>query len=310
MTIVYRSTNDVFDYLSLSDIMVNPVNLTGAMGAGLALEFKTRYPKMFEEYKALCDAKQFHIGGLHVYDVQESPAITIINLPTKRHWSDGSRVDDICKGLAALRDYLIDKPFASVTMPMLGCGLGKLAYEEMLPHFKEYLDDLPNIVHLCMRPEFFEKPLRYLGIVGDRDFIYRDRVIKHVQHALKEWNLTFDDFEAIVSGGASRGVDFLACGTSKQDASYQTSIAKEFHPRPPVIIPANWNKYGNAAGMIRNKTVVDIVTHCVAIVGPRSKGTRNTISLIESYNEIHFSNPKLLHIVTYPSLPEQSDTVL
>ncbi len=34
--------------------LVNTVNCVGVMGAGLALEFKLRYPNMFEDYKKRC----------------------------------------------------------------------------------------------------------------------------------------------------------------------------------------------------------------------------------------------------------------
>ena len=34
---------------------VNPVNCVGVMGAGLAKQFKERYPQMFKEYKKRCD---------------------------------------------------------------------------------------------------------------------------------------------------------------------------------------------------------------------------------------------------------------
>ena len=39
-------------------IAVNPVNTVGVMGAGLALEFKQRYPKM---YQAIAVLLQLHL---------------------------------------------------------------------------------------------------------------------------------------------------------------------------------------------------------------------------------------------------------
>ena len=34
--------------------IVNTVNCTGVMGAGIALEFKLRYPDMFNDYESKC----------------------------------------------------------------------------------------------------------------------------------------------------------------------------------------------------------------------------------------------------------------
>ena len=40
---------DIFS--SPAQTIVNTVNTVGVMGKGIALEFKKRYPKMFEQYK-------------------------------------------------------------------------------------------------------------------------------------------------------------------------------------------------------------------------------------------------------------------
>ena len=41
---------------------VNPVNCVGVMGAGLAKQFKERYPQMFKDYKKRCDYNEMKIG--------------------------------------------------------------------------------------------------------------------------------------------------------------------------------------------------------------------------------------------------------
>ena len=42
---------DIFD--SKMEVLVNPVNCVGVMGKGLALEFKNRYPIMYQKYLKL-----------------------------------------------------------------------------------------------------------------------------------------------------------------------------------------------------------------------------------------------------------------
>ena len=44
-------------FKSETQTIVNTVNCVGAMGAGIALEFKNRYPNMFYSYKKICDSK-------------------------------------------------------------------------------------------------------------------------------------------------------------------------------------------------------------------------------------------------------------
>ena len=60
---------DIFD--SECQTLVNTVNCVGIMGKGIALQFKKRYPKMFEEYKQICKPGQYrcleHGGDLWLY---------------------------------------------------------------------------------------------------------------------------------------------------------------------------------------------------------------------------------------------------
>ena len=41
--------------------LANPVNTQGVMGAGLALDFRLKHPKMFNHYKQQCQQNQVHI---------------------------------------------------------------------------------------------------------------------------------------------------------------------------------------------------------------------------------------------------------
>ncbi len=92
-------TGDIFD--TPADIRVNTVNCVGVMGAGLALAFKDRYPQMFKEYQRACSNNTLAPGKLHVW--KSLSGDWIINFPTKRHWRQKSRYDDIEAGLVALR---------------------------------------------------------------------------------------------------------------------------------------------------------------------------------------------------------------
>ena len=51
---------DIFE--SQAKVLVNPVNCVGIMGAGLALQFKRRYPEEFNTYKIVCQNKEIEPG--------------------------------------------------------------------------------------------------------------------------------------------------------------------------------------------------------------------------------------------------------
>jgi len=112
-----------------ADIRVNAVNCVGSMGAGVALAFKRRYPEMFKSYQRACREGQLKPGSLHVW--KTSSGEWVINFPTKRHWRNPSRYDDIESGLDSLRDYLRSLGDVTVALPALGCGYGGLDWERV-----------------------------------------------------------------------------------------------------------------------------------------------------------------------------------
>jgi hypothetical protein len=227
---------------------------------------------------------------------------TLINLPTKDDWWHDSKPEYIAEGLKALRRYLQSDPqhaMKTVAMPMLGTGKGNLDYDTVLPLFYEILDDLPNPVFLSMRPSYFETPLRYLVIFGARVITDKALVRRAVDEALEKWQLVPDDFEAFVSGACDKGVDRIACGVEKGE----DCLAKEMHPRPPILFPADWKRHGpQFAGFVRNSIMVDVGTHFVGLPvdpkGPgKSPGSFDTIKKVNRWNEKFPDNQKLLHVV-------------
>lgn len=122
-----------------ADILINPVNCVGVMGKGLALEFKNKYPKMFNDYKKICDNKKLSPGKLHIW---KNNNIIIINFPTKEHWKDKSTYRYIEYGLIKLKDFLQKNENKTVAIPKLGCGLGGLSWVVVKELFYVYLNDL------------------------------------------------------------------------------------------------------------------------------------------------------------------------
>ena len=132
---LHFTSGDMFDMTV--DIRVNTVNCVGVMGAGVALAFKTRYPAMFSAYKKACDAGEVRPGLLHIW---QSPTEWILNFPTKRHWRENSKYEDIEAGLKDLRTYLdsLGRP-VRVALPALGCGHGNLDWPRVANLIERHL---------------------------------------------------------------------------------------------------------------------------------------------------------------------------
>lgn len=103
-----------------------------------------------------------------------------------------------------------------------------------------------------------------LIIAGGRDFSDYDLLTKEVETLI----VGEADVE-IVSGGA-KGADRLG----------------EFfaidHDLPIKRFPADWDRYGKAAGFKRNSEMADYADHCICFWDGKSKGTGHMINLAKN----------------------------
>jgi O-acetyl-ADP-ribose deacetylase (regulator of RNase III)/uncharacterized protein YwgA len=127
-------------FASDAQTLVNTVNCVGVMGKGVALEFKKRWPKMFEDYELRCQRKQVRLGEPYLY---RDGARSIINFPTKEHWRSSSRIADIERGLDYLVTHAGEWGIRSLALPPLGCGNGGLEWAEVGPLMYRNLHALP-----------------------------------------------------------------------------------------------------------------------------------------------------------------------
>lgn len=128
-TIQYKPNQSMFDNLTGSDILVNPVNKVGVMGAGLAKEFKERYPQYYDDYKRMCNNNNFSACAHSFIKYNEE----FISFATKTHWKDPSSLELVKSGLSRMPKVLNRLENHYVHIPMLGCGLGGLEWSEVQP---------------------------------------------------------------------------------------------------------------------------------------------------------------------------------
>lgn len=117
-----------------AEAVVNTVNCVGVMGRGLAAQCKRAYPANFRAYQAACNRRDVVPGRMFVFETGhlDNPRF-IVNFPTKRHWREPSRLEDIQTGLVALIEEVRQRDIKSIAIPALGCGLGGLDWKEVKP---------------------------------------------------------------------------------------------------------------------------------------------------------------------------------
>ncbi|MGO8879247.1 MAG: macro domain-containing protein [Desulfomonilaceae bacterium] len=136
-----------------AEALVNTVNCVGVMGKGIALQFKIAFPENFKEYRVACKAGQVVLGRMFTHTTSSlSNPKYIINFPTKLHWKNKSRLEDIKSGLENLGNEVRRLGVKSIAIPPLGCGAGGLAWRVVGPLIESAFVDVPHVTVILYEP--------------------------------------------------------------------------------------------------------------------------------------------------------------
>lgn len=149
-----------------ADALVNTVNCFGFMGKGVAKAFakdKRFNPKDKEgepkkcgleaDYIERCKQKSVKPGEPYVWDrsALNEPASLfgsgsprfVINLPTKNHYANPSRLEWVDGGLQRIRTLIDEYGISSLAMPAPGCGNGGLDWAQVKKLIERHLSEVP-----------------------------------------------------------------------------------------------------------------------------------------------------------------------
>ena len=149
MTIAFKQGNLLTEPV---DVLVCPVNCVGVMGKGLALQFKRQFPDNFRAYRQACRDGVLRPGRVLSVPTGQPLPRYVINLPTKRHWRNPSRLDDVDAGLKALAIELQMLDVTSIAIPALGCGLGGLDWSQVKPFVVATFAEFPELLVVVFEP--------------------------------------------------------------------------------------------------------------------------------------------------------------
>lgn len=118
------------DIFALKDVSsyAHGCNCAGAMGKGIALQFKYRFPEMYKEYKFLCQQGQFNPGDVFDYNYGEGH---VYNLATQQSWRTHAKIEYINNSLNRMCKLAVSQNVTSIALPAIGAGLGGLNWEEV-----------------------------------------------------------------------------------------------------------------------------------------------------------------------------------
>lgn len=105
--------------------------------------------------------------------------------------------------------------------------------------------------------------MKKVAVVGSRDYYNKQESRAIINRVLDEIGLTHQEIEIV--SGLARGADTLG-----EEFAYDFNI--RFHP-----FPADWDKFGKAAGYIRNGEMAQVSDYVIAFWDGKSRGTKNMI---------------------------------
>lgn len=208
-------------------------------------------------------------------------------LPTRRMTAAGLEtlaIDEIAANIREFLAYAAEHPEESFQVTRVGCGLAGLADDTIVEIFRPALTlanvQLPAIwdQRLSLFPVL--QPIRVI-VAGSRSIDAnlpenRELITRHLDWILSDVlaraRAGEGAYPILVSGGA-KGVDTLGEIYAMDRLAHQVV--------PFMRFPAEWDRYGKQAGMIRNQQMAWAATHLVAFWDGESRGTRDMIRCAE-----------------------------
>ena len=136
---------DLFATTSIK-ALAHGCNCAGAMGKGIALQFKKKWPAMYSEYKKRCKAGEFKLGDVFVW---EENGFTIFNLGTQKSWRTGADLEAIETSLREMLSLMELKEIEMVGIPRIGAGLGGLKWSSVKEVIESVFANSELMVVVC-----------------------------------------------------------------------------------------------------------------------------------------------------------------
>lgn len=129
-------------FASKAQALVNTVNCVGPMGKGIALEFRRRFPEMFEEYKRVCERGELRPGQILPFRKSQP---WVLNLAVKDDWKQPSRVEWVEQCLEKFCEWYPKVGLKSVAFPWMGAMNGRIRLEQIKAVTRRFLKPLTDI---------------------------------------------------------------------------------------------------------------------------------------------------------------------
>ncbi len=138
MTLIIRR-GDLFS----SDLPLGQgVNTHGVMGSGIAVEFRRRFPLMYEDYREACLSGDLEPGSFHRF---VEKGTTIYNISSQKKPGANATLDYLDLGLRDALEEVQERGERGIALPRIGCGIGGLNWDDVLPLISDAAEDFGSL---------------------------------------------------------------------------------------------------------------------------------------------------------------------
>lgn len=120
------TTGDLFENKHGAECLGHGTNCMGVMGAGIAPHFKSRWPKMFEEYATYCKNHGAELAGHCTFHNPEGPRI--VNLYTQVNTGPDAKIEHVKAAFTEAVAKMDKLGLRYLAIPAIGCGIGGLDF--------------------------------------------------------------------------------------------------------------------------------------------------------------------------------------
>lgn len=139
--VTYIEHGNIFNLQGISNY-AHGCNCAGAMGKGIALQFKERFPNMYLKYKKLCKEGEFSLGDVFTFDYGDG---FVFNLATQATWKTKADINAIESSLIKMLSVASQKNIYKIALPKIGAGLGGLNWDAVKSIIDKVAEEYPNI---------------------------------------------------------------------------------------------------------------------------------------------------------------------
>ncbi len=104
------------------------------MAGGIAVQFRERWPDMYEEYRRRCHAGEFRLGNFFRWDPD---GVAVYNLGTQKRGGADARLDAVIQSAEAALADAAELGLPALGVPRLGAGIGGLDWPAVRAALRE-----------------------------------------------------------------------------------------------------------------------------------------------------------------------------